>query len=110
MLNHIRSRQATILEQHFTTVEHNQRARTQQSASSSSAAPKTEEQKNWLTQYWEFQMPRPQHGIPTESRTDPHWWERQPADFIKAQVSNMGWRKPALKHFTPAGKIFHKIN
>ena len=47
--------------------------------------------------------PRNDHGVPTETRTDPSWWQSQPLGMIQTQLSNRGWRKPHFKHFTQKG-------
>ena len=40
------------------------------------------------------------HGVPTETGTDPLWWNSQPTGFITTQLSNMEWRAPHFAHFT----------
>ena len=47
--------------------------------------------------------PRNDHGVPTESRKDPLWWNSHPVGLTTTQLSNMGWRKPHFEHFTHQG-------
>ena len=43
------------------------------------------------------------HGVPTETRTDPLCWNSQATGFTTTQLSNMGWRVPHFEHFTKQG-------
>ena len=47
--------------------------------------------------------PRKDHGVPTETRKDPLWWNAQPIGLITTQLSHMGWRGPHFQHFTQQG-------
>ena len=49
------------------------------------------------------------HGIPTETRTDPFYWEPKPTEFIRAQLSNRGWRTPRFQHLTAKGTIAKRL-
>ena len=43
------------------------------------------------------------HGVPTETITNPLWWNSQPTGFITTQLSNMGCGVPHFEHFTKQG-------
>ena len=90
-----------VLEQHLRSVEMSQQSRQAPAYSSSSNSPEsTHEPKG--------PAGRPRndhHGVPTETRTDPLWWQSQPAGMIQTQLSNRGWRKPHFKHFTQKGHL-----
>ena len=52
---------------------------------------------------------RNEHGVPTESRTDPLWWQSRPPEFIRTPLSNRGWRSPHLKHYTQKGTLAKRL-
>ena len=75
-----------VLTQHLQSVEMSQKSR-QQPATSSDNPESAHEPKG--------PAGRPRdHGVPTETRTDPLWWESRTTGFIITQLSNRGWRKP----------------
>ena len=49
------------------------------------------------------------HGVPTETRKDPFWWQSQPTEFIRTQLSNRGWRTPHFQHLTQKGTIAKRL-
>ena len=87
------------LEQHLRSVEMSQQSRQAPAYSFSGNNPEpTHEPKG--------PVGRPRidhHGVPTETRTYPLWWQSQPVGMIQTQLSNRGWRKPHFKHFTQKG-------
>ena len=95
-----------VLDQHLRAVEMSQQSRRQASASSSSSnnPESTHEPKGPVGR------PRNDHGIPTGTRTDPHWWQSQPLGMIQTQLSNRGWRKPHFKHYTQKGTLAKQKN
>ena len=85
----------TVLNQHLQSVEMSQRSK-QQHASSSNNPESAHEPKG--------PAGRPRnHGVPTETRKDPLWWESQNTGFVTAQLSSMGCRVPHFEHFTKQG-------
>ena len=86
------------MEQHLRSVEVSQQSRQAPAYSSSTNNPEsTHEPKGHVGR------PRDDHGVPTETRTDPLWWQSQPLGMIQTQLSNRGWRTPHFKHFTQKG-------
>ena len=49
------------------------------------------------------------HGVPTETRTDPFYWQAQPTEFIRTQLSNRGWRTPRFQHLTTKGTTAKRL-
>ena len=85
----------TVLNQHVQSVEMSQRSR-QQPATSSNNPESAHEPKG--------PAGRPRdHGVPTETRTDPLWWNSQPTGLITTQLSNMVWRTPHSEHVSKHG-------
>ena len=86
-----------VLNQHLRSVEMSQQSRQAPASSSSNNPESAHEPKG--------PVGRPRnHGVSTETRTDPLWWQSQPVGFITTQLSNMGWRKPHFQHFTQKGE------
>ena len=81
-----------------------QQSRKPRGASSSNNEPEsTHEKKSTVGR------PRNFHGVPTETRTDPLYWESQPREFIRTQLSNRGWRAPHYQHLTAKGTIAKRL-
>ena len=80
-----------VWNQHLRSVEMSQQSRQAPTSSSSNSPEPAHEPKGKVGR------PRNDHGVSTETRKDPLWWQSQPVGFITTQISNMGWRKP---HFT----------
>ena len=49
------------------------------------------------------------HGVPTELRKDTFYWEAKPTEFIRAQLSNRGWRAPYFQHLIQKGTITKRL-
>ena len=78
-----------VLDQHLRAVEMSQQSRQAPASSPSSNAPESaHEPKGPVGRR------KNEHGVPTETRTDPLWWQAQPLEFIRTQLSNRGWRSP----------------
>ena len=87
------------LEDHLKSVATAQQARQPRPAGSSSdPAPEMEHEPRGNRG-----RPRASHGVPAEKRRDPIWWKNQPLGFITAQLSELGWREPKMRHLTKAG-------
>ena len=87
-----------VLDQHLRSVEMSQQSRQAPASSPSSNNPEsTHEPKGSVGR------PRNDHGVPTETGTDPLWWQSRPLGMIQTQLSNRGWRTPHFKHFTQKG-------
>ena len=85
------------MQQHLQAVEMSQQSRQPRDASSSNNDPES-------THELKGNVGRPRnHGVPTESRKDPFYWQAQPVEFIRAQLSNRGWRVPRFQHLTQKG-------
>ena len=94
-----------VLEQHLRSVEMSQQSRQAPAYSSSSNnTESTHEPKGSVGR------PRNDHGVPTETRTDPLWWQSQPVGMIQTQGSNRGWGKPHSKHFSQKRDTCQTIN
>ena len=76
----------SALIQHLRAVEMSQQSRQQPVSSSSNNPESAHEPKGPVGR------PRKDHGVPTETRKDPLWWNAQPIGLITTQLSNMGWR------------------
>ena len=53
--------------------------------------------------------PRNNHGVPTETRTDPFYWQSQPTEFIRTQLSNRGWRTPHFQHLIQKRTVVKRL-
>ena len=94
-----------VLDQTFRSVEMSQQSRQAPASSPSSNNPEpTHEPKGPVGR------PRNDHGVTTETRTDPLWWQSQPLGFTQTQLSNRGWRKPHFKYFTQKRGTCQTIN
>ena len=95
--------QDSIMQQHLRAVEMSQQSRKPDSASSSNNDPES-------THELKGNVGRPRdHGVPTESRKDPFHWESKPTDFIRAQLSNRGWKAPHFQYLTQRGTIAKRL-
>ena len=83
-----------VLGQHLRSVEMSQQSRQAPASSPSSNNPESSHEPKGPVG-----RPRNDRGVPTETRTDPLWWQSQPLGMIQTQLSNRGWRKPHFKHF-----------
>ena len=92
-----------VLNQHLRSVEMSQQSRQAPASSSSSNPEPAHEPKG------KAGRPRNDHGVPTETRTDPLWWESRTVGFITTQLSNMGWRKHHFHHFTQKGEPARRL-
>ena len=88
----------SVMNQHLRAVEMPQQSRQQPASSSSNYPESAHEPKGTVGR------PRKDHGVPTETRTDPLWWNAQPVGKITSQLSNMGWRKHHFEYFTQKGE------
>ena len=97
--------QDSVMQQHLQAVEMSQQSRQPRAASSPSnnAPESTHEKKGPVGR------PRNDHGVPTESRKDPFYWQSQPTEFIRTQLSNRGWREPHFQHLTAKGTIAKRL-
>ena len=86
-----------VLNQHLRSVEMSQQSRQAPTPSSSNNPESAHEQKGPVGR------PRNDHGVSTETRKDPLWWNAQPVGFTTTQLSNMGWRKSHFQHVTQKG-------
>ena len=93
-----------VLNQHLRSVEMSQQSRQAPASSSSNNPESAHEPKGRAGR------PRNDHGAPTETRTDPLWWQSQPVGFIQIQLSNRGRRKPHFQHFTQKRGTCQTIN
>ena len=90
--------QDPIMQQHLRAVEMSQQSR------KPNAAPPRSNNDPESTHELKGNAGRPRnHGVPTETRTDPYYWQAQPTEFIRAQLSNRGWRTPHFQHLTAKG-------
>ena len=97
--------QDPVTQQHLRAVEMSQQPRKPNAASSSSNndPESTHERKGPVGR------PRNDHGVPTESRKYPFYLQAQPVEFIRAQLSNRGWRVPRFQHLTQKGTIAKRL-
>ena len=92
------------LSQHLRSVEMSQQSRQAPASSPSSNNPEsTHEPKGPVGR------PRNDHGVPTETRKYPLWWQSKPLGMIQTQLSNRGWRKPHFKHFIQKGTLAKRL-
>ena len=96
--------QDSVMQQHLRAVEMTQQSRKPRGASSSSNEPESTHEKKGPVG-----RPRNVHGVPTENRTDPLYWQSQPIEFIRTQLSNRGWRVPHYQHLTTKGTIAKRL-
>ena len=96
--------QDPIMQQHLRAVEMSQQPRKPNAASSpSNNDPEP-------THELKGNVGRPRnHGVPTETRTDPFYWQAQPTEFIRTQLPNRGWRTPHFQHLTTKGTIAKRL-
>ena len=94
-----------VLGQHLRAVEMSQQSGRQEPASSFS----TNDQESSHEPKGPVGRPRNEHGVPTESRKDPFWWQSQPFEFIRTQLSNRGWRSPHFQHYTQKGTLAKRL-
>ena len=95
--------QGPISQQHLRAVGMSQQSRQPNAASSSNNDPESTHEKKGP-------VGRPRnHGVPTETRTDPFYWQAQPTEFIIPQLSNRGWRTPHFQHLTVKGTIAKRL-
>ena len=93
-----------VMNQHLRSVEMSQQSRQAPASSSSNNPESAHEPKGRAGR------PRNNHGVPTETRTDPLRRESQPVGFTQRQLSNRGWGKPHLQHFTQKWGTCQTIN
>ena len=89
-----------VLYQHLRAVEMSQQSRQPPASSSPSNNPESSHESKGPVG-----RPRNDHGVPTETRTDPLWWQSRPLEFIRTQLSNREWRKPHFNHYTQKGHL-----
>ena len=96
--------QGPVMQKHLRAVGMSQQPRKPNAASSSSNndPESTHELKGAVGR------PR-NHGVPTETRTDPFYWQAQPTESIRTQLSNRGWRTPHFQHLTTRGTIAKRL-
>ena len=70
--------QDSVTQQHLRAVEVSQQSRKPRGASSSNNEPESIHEKKGLVG-----RPRNDHGVPTETRTDPLYWQSQPIEFLE---------------------------
>ena len=95
--------QDPVLQQHLRAVETSQQSRQAPASSSNNDPESSHEPKRPVGR------PRNDHGVPAETRKDPFYWQSQPLEFIRAQLSNRGWRTPRFKHYTQKGEIAKRL-
>ena len=84
-----------VLDQHLRSAEMSQQSRQAPASSSSGNNPESTHEPNGYVG-----RPRNDHGVPTETRTDPLWWQSRPLGLIQTQLPNRGWRKPLETFYT----------
>ena len=92
--------QDPILQQHLRAVEMSQQPRQPHAASSSNNDPESSHEPKGPVG-----RPRNNHGVPTETRKDPFYWQSQPTEFIRTQLSNRGWRTPHFNILFKKGQL-----
>ena len=95
--------QDPVMQQHLRAVEMAQQSR-QPPASAPSNDPEPSHEPKGLVG-----RPRSDHGVPTGSRKDPFYWQAQPVEFIRAQLSNRGWRTPHFQHLIQKGTLAKRL-
>ena len=53
--------------------------------------------------------PRTTHGVPTVTQTYTFYWQSQPTEFIRTQLSNRGWGTPHFQHLIHKGTIANRL-
>ena len=89
-----------VLDQHLRSVEMPQQSR---------QAPPSNNPESSHEPKGPVGRPRNDHGVPTETRTDPLWWQSQPLGMTQTQLSNRGWRKPHSKHLTQKETLANRL-
>ena len=92
-----------VLNQHLRSAEMSQQSRQAPASSSSNNPESAHEPKGRAGR------PRNDHGVSTETRKDPLWWQSQPVGFITTQLLKMGWRKHHFQHFTQKGDFAKQL-
>ena len=96
--------QDPIMQQHLRAVGMTQQSRKPNAASSSTNDPESSHEPKGTAG-----RPRNNHGVPTETQTDPFYLQSQPTEFIRTQLSNKGWRTPHFQHLTQKGTIVKRL-
>ena len=86
--------QDCVMNKHLRAVEMSQQSRQPPASAPSNDPESSHEPKGHVVR------PRNDHGVPTETRKYPFYWESQPVGMIQTQLSNRGWRKPHFKHYS----------
>ena len=95
--------QDPVLQQHLRAVEMSQQSRQAPTSASNNDPEPSHEPKGSAGR------PRNTHGVPTETRKDPFYWQSQPTEFIRTQLSNRGWRTPHVQHLTQKRTIAKRL-
>ena len=95
--------QDPVLQQHLLSVETSQQSRQPPASAPSNDPESSHEPKGPVGR------PRNDHGVPTETRTYPFYWQSQPLEFIRTQLSNRGWRTPHFQHLTQKGTLAKRL-
>ena len=95
--------QDLVMQQHLRAVEMSKQSRQPPASAPSNDPESSHEPKGPVGR------PRNDHGVPTESRKDPFYWQAQPLEFIRAQLSNRGWRTPHFQHLTQKGTLAKRL-
>ena len=96
--------QDPILQQHLRAVEMSQQSRQPHAASSSNNDPESSHEPKGSVG-----RPRNNHGVPTETRKYIFYWQSQPTEFIRTQLSNRGRRTPRVQHLTQKGTVVKRL-
>ena len=91
------------MQQHLLSVETSQQSRQPPASAPSNDPESSHEPKGPVGR------PRNDHGVPTETRTYPFYWQSQPLEFIRTQLSNRGWRTPHFQHLTQKGTVAKRL-
>ena len=95
--------QDPVLQQRLRAVEMSQQSRQTSTSSSNNDPDSSHEPKGTAGR------PRSTHGVPTETRKYPFYWQSQPTEFTRTQLSNRGWRTPHFQHLTHKGTIAKRL-
>ena len=95
--------QDPVLQQHLRAVEMSQQSRQAPASASNNDPESSHEPKGPVGR------PRNNHGVPTETRKYFFYWQSQPTEFIRTQLSNRGWRTPHFQHLTHKGTIAKRL-
>ena len=96
--------QDPIMQQHLRAVEMSQQSRKPNAASPSSNDPESSHESKGPVG-----RPRNDHGVPTGTRKYPFYWQPQPTEFSRTQLSNRGWRIPHFQHLTQRGTFAKRL-